>query len=132
MALTSEQYYFLEGQKIYSCGFEGEDVSLFCEAGAEVCDAYIKGSFLYVITEGENGVSLEQFGKDGKQKQCYTDLEKVGAEFIGKLPQFIRAEGNILFYELSGYGKNAEENIFLVQINLETGEKEILGGWYMP
>lgn len=132
VALTSEQYYFLEGQKIYCCGFGGENVSLFCETETAVCDVYIKGDFLYVITEGENGVSLEQFGKDGKQKQCYTDFEKVGAEFVGRLPRFVKAEGNTLFYELSGHRKDAEENTFLVQVNLETGEKEILGRWYMP
>ncbi len=75
---------------------------------------------------------MEQFGEDGKAKQCYQGLEQVGTDFLGEYPGFVKAEGDILFYEMNGKINEGNANTFLVRMDLETGEKEILGGWYMP
>lgn len=131
-ALTAKEYYYIEGKEIYCCSFGEDKGKFFCKTEGEIYSIYKNGDFLCAITGNDGEIFMEQFGEDGKAKQCYQGLEQVGTDFLGEYPGFVKAEGDILFYEMNGKINEGNANTFLVRMDLETGEKEILGGWYMP
>lgn len=132
LAVTAEGYYYEENGKIYSCHYESGEETLFCEVTGEVCAVYREGDSFCVLTEEGSKIIVEQFGKDGKPERCYSGLEKVGTDLTGKFAGFVKAEENALFYNLSGEADESGRNTFLIRMDLEKDEKEILGGWYTP
>lgn len=131
-AVTAENYYYIEGREIYSCNYESGEEALFCEAGGEVCAVYCAGDSLCILSNDGTELVLEQFDKEGNLERSYRGLEKAGMDFTGRFAAFVKAEGNILFYELSGETDESGRNTFLVRMDLGTEEKEILGSWYTP
>lgn len=132
LAVTSEGYYYEEDGKIYSCNYESGGETLLCEVTGEVCAVYCAGDSFCVLADEGTEITMEQFGKDGKTQRRYTGLERVGTDFTGKFSGFVKAEENVLFYSLSGKADENGRNTFLVRMDLEKDEREILGSWYTP
>ena len=132
-AVNEKGYYFEDKDQIYFCPYTDLEGTLFCEPEGEIISAYVNGDDLCVLSEHEESINLSVYNADGNCIRNFEELN-INGEFHGESVRVVKADGHILYYEL--YGKNGmvndDDNCNLVRYDLESGNKECCGSWYIP
>lgn len=132
-AVNGTGYYFEENNQIYYSSYGSSEKKLFCEPKGEVISLYFNNKNLCVLNQVGDTTNLSIYNEEGTCISEYEKLETVD-EFQGRFISMVKAEENILYYELSGDNKSEKVsgNCSLIRFNLENGIKEVCGIWYMP
>ncbi len=132
-ALTKEGYYYhnYNEDKIYYCDYDKENVTLFCEPDGNIQSLYRNNNNLYVLLRNDIDLSLAIYDNTGNYIESYNISDLLG-DLKGPFIDIIRAEGDILYFELVTGRNDSLDNTYLICMNLKDGTKKVCGSWYTP